>query len=57
MGCEPGDFGSEPKAWLEFVLAEDVEAERECSIRSQTKSGSEAGEAILRRTLVSAKQA
>ncbi len=26
VGCEPGAFGSEPEAWLKFVLPEDVPA-------------------------------
>jgi PAS domain S-box-containing protein len=26
VGCEPGAFGSEPEAWLRFVLPEDVPA-------------------------------
>jgi len=26
VGCEPGAFGSEPQAWLEFVYPEDVPA-------------------------------
>jgi len=26
VGCEPGDFGTEPRAWLQFVHPEDVPA-------------------------------
>src|SRR6185437_14721 len=26
VGCEPGAFGSEPEAWLRFVLPEDIPA-------------------------------
>ena len=26
VGCEPGAFGAEPKAWLKFVVSEDVPA-------------------------------
>jgi signal transduction histidine kinase len=26
VGCEPGEFGSEPEAWLRYVLPEDVPA-------------------------------
>jgi PAS domain S-box-containing protein len=26
VGCEPGEFGTEPRAWLQFVLPEDIPA-------------------------------
>jgi len=31
VGCEPGEFGSEPNEWLRFVHAEDIPALQEAS--------------------------
>jgi PAS domain S-box-containing protein len=36
VGCEPGAFGSEPEAWLRFVLPEDVPALDEAFAKVRT---------------------
>lgn len=37
VGCEPGAFGNEPKAWLQFVLPEDVAALDEAFAKVRTE--------------------
>jgi PAS domain S-box-containing protein len=37
VGCEPGAFGSEPEAWLQFVVPEDVPALDEAFAKVRTE--------------------